>query len=655
MRRETRATLSPEMRDTTKWAPINCNVLVGHAANRAIILQDALRKYLDFEPMGTFLSEHKITHEQLLRALNRCVAMDGNGNLYGWNGLILHLRTKGYQRLKPIEFKDNYRRGGRAGALGLLFSQYPSIEEDLEAFSLTGKRGKLLNESRVSVSIAHNRFIALCKEQRIQSHEWPFNTKTQGKTAIANWLHQLYSEHYDEIVEREYGEVAGAKSNTGKGIRSEEFGSLYYDRWQVDEHSENILGAVEVDTPTGPIWFPAGRATLIAVSDPNVPALMGYSMSFARAPDSEDFLDALDAALGDTPPHEFHLDGMHHVTGGGFPAQMDSDLRGYSCAVLEVDNALVHLAKRVVQRIRDRMGCTILFGPVQRFECRAFVESVFSSIERAGFLRCPFTTGTQPKDPRRQQAEEKAAKFKINASSIKDLTESLAGACNVRGEGPLRRTASDEIRRVLDDPHLGFLPTRVLPLSDRNARLGVTMETLQISGSRKRGQRPHVYLDNAAYQAEWLSDRWDLIGKEVLISFDRNRFRTLRVFLPNGVPLGDVTVTGWWSKSEHTRAMRKQLVGPIRDRRAIPSEENDPIVLFFHCQETALLASKRAHKKIASEAASIMDANHRGYGNKQENVVTKPPATDFPTHDADAEMDDDEDDESLPTGVRAIN
>ena len=656
MKRATRRTLPRELRDTTAWEDIDFAILGQDETVRAKALKEGIQKYLAFEKMGTFLSANGLTFEELLRALNRCIATHGNGKLFGWKGLLRHVRTKQYERVKPVEYTDRQSSGGFVGALGALFKQHPNIEASLESFCITGKRRKGdLPEARVTPALAHNRFKHLCKENKIGQDQWPFITKTEGRSAIANWLRELFGERYDEVVDRQYGEVASAKANTGRGIHSATFGSLPYDRWQMDEHSENLIGAVEVESPYGPIWFPAGRPSIIAVGDPGAPAILGYAMTFARAPESEDILDALEVALGDSPPHEFYLHGMHHMRGGGFPAYLDRDLCGYGCAVLEIDNALVHLARQVVSRIKDRLGCTILFGPVKRFECRAFIESVFGWLEKKGFLRCPSTTGTGPKDPRRRHAEEAAVKFKMSAEAIKDLTEALAGKFNARDEGACSRTAVDDIRHVLDDPNLGFLPTRVMPLEEGDPRLGITIETCTISGSRPNGDRPHVFLDGGRYEGEWLSDRWDLVGREVDLYIDRFRFRTMQLFLPNGVRLGEVAVRGWWAKSEHTRAQRKLLVTLLRQKRAIQSEDNDPVALFLHCMGQPLLKTKRARKKASREATDIAESNYRGYGmtSKRSDPEAATPALAQDVCDSDADQDVEE--EELPTGVKVIN
>lgn len=654
MKRYNRRTLPIAWRNTREWADIDYASLDDRESLRIRTLKDGIVKYLAFEPMGKFLKQHELTMEELLRALNRCVTVASNGTLFGWSGLIPHLRVKPYQRVAPVRRADTYHKGGFSGVLQALFDQHPDIEEKLECFCLTGKRTKKgVPESRITPAIAHRRFTTLCREKGIGDYEWPFICKQEGKPAIANYLKHLFDEHYDEIVERQYGEVAQAKANTGKGIRDEPFCTFGYDVWQLDEHSENVIGAIEVDTPFGPAWFPAGRPQCIAVTDPALSAALGYSLTFARQPESEDILDALDAALGESAPHEFHLEGMHHVTGAGFPAHIDPDLKGYGCAMLEIDNSLVHLASKVIGPIRNRMGCSILFGPVKRFECRAFCESSFGWMERKGFLRCPNTTGTGPHDPRRKRAEEQAVKFKMSPQSLKDLNEALFGKFNAKDEGPYSHTVVDEIRRLMNDEALGFLPTKLLPVTLGEPKLGITIETLPISGAKERGDRPHIYLDYGRYEAKWLSDRFDLVGQLVQVHIDRYQFRVLRVFLPNGYFLGEVTVTGWWSKSEHTRSQRSDIEAFVRQRRGCKTEDSDPMALFLECHTRAMLeksASKR--KKVSDNARALAEAQlHDGYVAAGKGAAAAP----LPERSRHSQCDDDVDDDDLPEAVIAIN
>lgn len=654
MNQYNRRTLPIAWRNTDEWAAIDFASLSDREAVRTRTLKNGIEKYLAFESMGAFLKQHELSMEELLRALNRCVTVAPNGTIFGWNGLILHFRVKPYQRVAPVQRTDTYRRGGFSGVLQALFDKHPDIEKKLESFCLTGKRKKKgVPESRITNALAHRRFTTLCREKGIGDHEWPFVCKQEGKPAIANYLKHLFDEHYEEIVERQYGEVVQAKANTGKGIRDEPFGIFAYDVWQLDEHSENVMGAIEVDTPFGPAWFPAGRPQCIAVTDPALSAVLGYSLTFARQPESEDILDALDAALGENVPYEFHLEGMHHVTGAGFPAYIDPDLRRHGCAVLEIDNSLVHLAWKVIEPIRNRMGCSILFGPVKRFECRAFCESSFGWMERKGFLRCPNTTGTGPHDSRRRSAEEQAVKFKMSPQSLRDLNEALFGKFNAKDEGIYSRTVVDEIHRLMHDETLGFLPTRLLPSTLGEPRLGMTIETLPISGARAKGDRPHIFLDYGRYEAEWLSDRLDLVGQLVQVHIDRYRFRTLKVFLPNGYFLGEVTVTGWWSKAEHTRSQRADVEAFVRQRRGCKTEDNDPMVLFLECHTRAMLekpASKR--KKVSDNARAVAEAQLHGNDSAVGQGAAAPP---LPERNRYLQRDDDVDDDDLPEAVVAIN
>lgn len=653
MRRYNRRTLPAQWRDTSKW-PATAFLVNDDDEEvvRAETLMEGINRYLSFERMGSYLKQHNITMETLLRALNRCVAPTADGGIFGWSALHMNVRTKPYERIAPMQHTDAYSRGGFAGALTSLFDDRPEIEHDLEFFCLTGKRSKgAMPESRVTDAIAHQRFKALCKEYGVTDGEWPFICRGEGKSAISKYLKRLFAEHYEQIAERQFGEVTLAKANTGRGFHDDLFDIEAYDVWQMDEHSENLMAAVEVDTPLGPAWFPCGRPQCIVVGDPALSAALGYSLTFLRQPESEDILDALSAALGENNPHQFDLEGMHHVTGGGFPSHMDSDMRGIGPAVLEVDNALVHLGLKVIKRIRDRMGCSIIFGPVKRFECRAFCESIFAWIERK-ILRCPTTTGTGPKDPRRRNAEEKAVKFKMCPESVRDLNETLFGKFNAKDEGENCRTVVDEIRRIMGDPKCGFLPTQLLPTTISEPKLSVSTERWKISGSLKKGNRAHIFFEYGRYEAEWLSERADLIGKEVILHIDRNCFRTMRVFKANGYFLGEVAVTGWWSKAEHTRSQRTDVQRFVRERRGRQTEDNDPMVLFFECHAKGVLEKSRGKKKkVTKSASAIAEANLRGY-----HAPVHPPESSsaMPGVTEKALFVPDEDDE-LPQGISAIN
>ena len=74
--------------------------------------------------------------------------------------------------------------------------------------------------------------------------------------------------------------------------------------------------------------------------------------------------------------------------------------------MLLFDNALIHLARPVIDRIMEMTGCDINFGPKERFERRGMAECVFGSLSRHGFERVSSTTGSGPDDPLRRDPKE---------------------------------------------------------------------------------------------------------------------------------------------------------------------------------------------------------------------------------------------------------
>lgn len=98
----TRRTLPNELADYEAWATFDATCL--STEDRALYdrRMHALRAYLDGTPTETIEHTYGIQSGEVLRYLNRCVAVMGDGRMAGWAGLIKGFRTKAPIRRSPV-------------------------------------------------------------------------------------------------------------------------------------------------------------------------------------------------------------------------------------------------------------------------------------------------------------------------------------------------------------------------------------------------------------------------------------------------------------------------------------------------------------------------------------------------------------------------
>lgn len=611
--RYTRANIPKRHADTSKWGDLNAMGIQGLELKRANVFQEAINRYLRGESIASFLAAEGIEYEQVLRALNRCLVQDAEGRIFGWVGLLLHVRLKSYERTAPVVLRAAGTRGGYAGALQDFLRRHPSVAEDFVTYCLTGKRGDFIPESRVSKIAAHRHFLTLCEKAQVKPHEWPFCTNNKGRNTIDKFVDKLHAEHFDDVVRMQYGERAFAKAKTGQGYRPWYEPRLPNDCWQADEHSAQFLGCIEIETSKGARKRAIGCVSIVAIADPAVPSIVGYAITFFPEPSEEHMADAFDSALTGRTLDEFALPGMRYTTGAGFPARVIPQLRGCACAVLMIDNHSRHKTLNLLNKLTDILGCAIVFGPIGRFECRAFIESVFSALERVGFMRVPSTTGSGPQDPLRQAAEEAAMKFSMTPRAILDLVEGVLANFNATNHsGSFGDTSLEDLMYTVEDPKLGYIPPKIPWTTGEDSPFAYNIVDLPVAGDEEQGGRPYVQYKYAKYTNPELASRPELIGKTIRCVVRRSNVRTIDARILGGLPLGTLIAKGFWGRSDHSLHMRNHIYHYLKARNLRLTDADDPVVIWIAALEAECIAESKKGVSISRAGSGLAEAQRLG-------------------------------------------
>ena len=575
--RFTRKTAPRDWLDVDKWATPKTDNWTDSEKLRFNLYRDAITDYVRGGSVSQFLSDNNTSWESFLRAFNRCLARDRRGRPIGWHGLVPFARVHKPIRTKPLKQSGRNNRGGLSGAMQLFLSANPALKRDFDLYLLENAKRMLGSEGRLRPKSAHQYFIKLCETAKHSPSEWPLNAASRGRGAVSNYINAFIHARYDDIVSTQFGQKAGAKANTGRGIPSRITASRNYDVVELDEHSAHFAGSIGIPTADGVRWMELGRLTIIAAADRKGDVL-GGKVICRREADAEDILDAFEASFGGLPPHKYSNDAYDKLK-GAFPASLGAPFTACAFNQLLLDGALSHIARPVVTRARKIGGFDINYGPVARFERRPVIEGIFSAIERLGFHRLRQTTGTGPQDPRRQHAEKAAVEARMHMDELIDLVVAVLADANSRqGKPNFGRSHLDQLRDLRDDvdgfgmifPVLPPLPIGVPPLS-------VSVVPLTVRGNKEKGRRPAVYFEEETYFGTELADRWDLLDKEVVAHVRRADIRTLELVTTKGEVIDTVTVAGRWSRSAHSLDLRRHINWMIRQGYLKVRYDEDPV------------------------------------------------------------------------------
>lgn len=621
--RYTRKNAPRELLLYSSWDAVDASALKANQQQRFLRLSEAIRLYIDGEPMSVCLDGRRLGRSQLLRAFRRCIATDKTGRQVGWRGLLAHERIAESRRIKPLIPSGRNGRGGFAGALNELFARRPDIHENFDEYLLRTAKREPGFEARIRHKSAHQKFVELCCEAGLESIKaWPFNTAKLGRGAIHVYVEGFLDRQFDQIVETQWGSKAKAKSNTGRGISSRLTAPRPLDVIELDEHRCHFIGAIGFPSPGGILWEPGERVTIIAATDRAGGALLAYKAIFKRDADADDVLDVIALVCG-MPRDRMFDAGMVPLQKASFPADLEGPFLRCGFNQLLVDNALVHLTESVRTRIQDVVGCDINYGPVRRFERRARVEALFGELERHGFHRLPTTTGTDPSDPRRQAPEKAARELKLSVPQTLQIIEDVAADRNgVVTKSALGHSRLGWFKALMDDVDgWGMLFPELPPLPVGIPELHITPVPMTIRGGRDAGRRPYVYLDEAEYSGTSLCRRWELLGQDAIAHVERWNLREFKLFTKNGVFLDTVTVRGAWARAPlHSRDLRRKVNKAVRDGQLRVPYGEDPVHHFMEGIRVALEDSKQTRRGV-KKALSIVADEQKNRGRKAARIV----------------------------------
>jgi putative transposase len=580
----------------------------------AVVALMALASYSEISK-ETGLSEAKVR-----RLLKKCLLPDGNGDICGEYGLVPYIHARPYVRRTRVIRKVSAGRGGCSGALNQLFDEFPELEKRLEGEILKQiPAGAKVPEAKISTRDLHRIFLLLCEEVgRKASAQWPFNTKTQGLTSLANYVVRVALKKPAAFIRARFGHDAATRLHVGTGSTSLLVPQLLYDIFGIDEFTFDSISTVAVQAPGGGVRDIAiERIHIVIVVEFTSKAICGWYAFFKNSATSLDIRHAIQNALTPWVQREFSIQGLSYGhPEAGLPSGLIPSLAYHPPAVLVVDNALAHQDIQLLSDLGNIMGSFVNLGPVGAWYRRASLERKILDVLKASAQRLPSTTGSNPTDPRKNDPVETAVKLRIRWRDVLQLTEVVIAQQNATpSESIGMRSPIGLLRQLIDEPENGYL-LRTLPLANQFSNcMTVVHQEVRVRGSRSSGRRPYINLDRATYTSPTLARSWHLLGKKLRIEIDEDEYRSVKAsVMDNGAIIGALFVQGAWAKTPHTRQMRREI-NRLRSCRSLAIPPNvDPIAVYMQYLTTKACAESKANtksKRISKSGTKLAENEHR--------------------------------------------
>lgn len=615
-------TLPPEYKELKLWREIDVEALQDEDKRRFLRLKTGIETYVRSGKLSVASQEANCSESMLIKQLNRCTAVAGDGRIYGWAGLVKGLRIKNYRRIASLPSVRTGATRGFSGCFAKFLEEHEEIRKELDAQILKTGRNKPAQEARISKKGLTRKFRDLCIQFGIRENEYPLNTTSRGRRSISRYADWLITQKPSKGTKARFGTDAQRHLAVGTGKPGIAIAWAPYDVAGLDAHEIHCIGCVIVNGPAGPQRVAIERLWVIFIVDEISRAILGYSVGIRTEVSSATVEEALISATSEWKPRSLSIPGLEYREGGGLPSGLIPELAGCFPAILKVDNASQHYAKRIAEDARKRLGCAVTWGSIGHWEHNAVIERLFKTLEIYGFQRLPSTTGSNVTDSLKDEAVVKALELGVTWEGLLDLMDVLVASYNATpnrglgGQFPLQVLAN-HLR--LASPL--FFPRNLPPPTVGQPDLGITVETRFVRGNQLYGRRPYIEIDRVRYTSPVLAQSFGLVGKQLRVHIRESNMCTVNAFFESGEELGVLAAQGGWGKTSHTREMRKQIWALFDAGEFAVVRGEDPVEKFLQ-----VLAS-RAYQNALDRPKSISHAGTRLANAANVSGLPIPPAS----------------------------
>ncbi|MCM3575289.1 hypothetical protein M3172_18995 [Mesobacillus subterraneus] len=588
-----------ELLNTANWPRANLNVMTEQDLETYKKRKKAVEMFIKGDSLNEIKIETGIDRKEINSFFKKCLYEDKFGIIYGFNALIPGKTIKQYNRKELPNSTSKKQYNQQSGAFRLLLKTYPVLQELIDTLFFKNKN-KSLTDPVMKKNRIHKRFIEKCREQGLKApFDYPFNTKELAKRSLYSYLQKLEEAKMSEVSYR-YNNENEHNDNINSHFNEQAPTHLKpYERVQFDGHKIDLSLSLTFETPSGDeVTKVLDRIWLLVIIDVASRAVLGYYISLNKEYNSNDVLQCVKKSIEPWKPLNLTIPGLKYPPNGGLPSGLIKESMWALWDEFYYDNAKANLSIIVRDRVKRIINCRVNAGPIKSPTKRSLIERFFGILEENGYHRLPNTTGSNPKDPRRNNPEKQALKIKMNINDLEELTDVLIADYNsTPNEGTSYSTPLEALQhRINKDPII-----RKLQEEERDNIPFLCVEAKRkVKGSIEQGRRPYIQFENVRYTNELLLRSPGLIGKtlDLVINIDDVRFLT--AYLPDGSELGKLVGSGYWGKTKHSLALRKEIFS-LRNKKLIHfTTKDDPIKAFQQYLKEKAITHKRYRNKLNS-------------------------------------------------------
>lgn len=575
------------------WPEVNTSNMSEEKAVTYKTRKQAVDLYIDGVPISNIIKCTGLRNSRIWQLVEKAISINlETGETYGYSALLPAFRVKH----KPSKMEE-------------FLNAHHTIKEKIVGVYF-GDRAYTL-ERCTNIRTLHGVFVDECKRAGIQENQFPFNRNDYGYEALRRFFVSLSSNDAKNAIKREGKDQRQQFLSTGYGKSINIIPRAPFDIVQIDGHKIDITYVVTTETANGEVITEvAERIWLIAVIDVATHCIIGYSVS---PHENYNQFDVLAAIRNSIMPHvhkEFALRSLKYPSNGGFPSEVIPEAKWACPNTIMLDNAKSHLADNVVSKLTSKYGCVLNYGSVATPETRGIVERFFGTIERSGFHRMPNTTGSNPRDKKRQDSEKQAKKLNVRYEDICEILEYLIAEYNNSAHSALNGLTPLQMmeRRINDDG----MPIYTIPFNERQSVLDLCNFTVTrvLRGGYECGKQLHINYEGAVYHAYDKAIPMSMKGETVQIEINPNDLREVKMYRNDGSFFCNLIAMGEYGRVRHSLKTRKMSNKAKNERMTADSIFNPNIAKLNEELVERGKKSRRSRTKaatIAREAEGALD------------------------------------------------
>jgi putative transposase len=557
--RRLRIALTPAETDTTTWAQVDPSEFSKAKRQKFEKRRQAIISYMAGERVSSIVKRLGISEWEIRRLRNRCLERHPDGRIWGFRALVPGVHQIDYVRIADPKPAQGTKRRGYVGMLSRFLNLHKdTITKPLYLYALKKRRAGAA-ESLITGESTFSYFISLCRKAKIPSSEYPWDTKSKAREALRRRMKRLFKSDFYAAVRAVAGNEAARSTRSQTGHYRLRVGEIPCQRVQFDGHALDGVFIIKVPHPNGGhIPFLVEHPWLLVIFDVRSRAVLGWCVCFNEQYAQGDVLKCIKKSIVPWKRSVLTIPGLKFHPEAGMPSELIPEMRWAVWSVAEYDNLTSHDAKSVRRLLKDVVDCSLNPGAVSFPERRAILERFFKLLEERYIHRLPNTTGSHPRDKRKNNPAKAATAYHLTADHLLELVEVCISDYNSTPTSALGyRSPLEQLRFDIQEDKKDV---RLLPPADRpRLKYFGHVHTRTVVGNPETGRRPYIEFFEERYTSKVLAESPELIGKKLKLDVDEDDISTLFASYPDGTELGVLEPTGRWRGQPHSLLTRKAV------------------------------------------------------------------------------------------------